>query len=206
MSSPPPLPPTRSTFVTTLAWIFVALAGLATLISLLQNLMLQTTFQPMIHQALAQQPNPTATPPALIWLMLHVSWTFRLLLVLAVVHLVAAIGLLMRKEWGRKLFIGVMGLDILYQLASIGMQWLLLRPMMHGAAAMPPPHMDNPMAAHAAAVQMAQTMRWVNDVMTMMQVFATIVALALIVLFSWIILRLRRPTIRREFDTAEAFC
>ena len=34
----------RSTFVTVVAWVFIVLSGFGTLISLLQNLMIQTVF------------------------------------------------------------------------------------------------------------------------------------------------------------------
>lgn len=180
MSASPPL---RSTFVTVLAWVFIGLAGFATLIAALQNVMLQWLFLPAM-QAQPMPPTPPDFPMPMHWMFGHVAWFFRAFLLLSLVTLVAAIGLLRRHEWARRLFIGLMGFAIVYQLLGLVWQWWFMGSMtslMHAPGA--PADMDAVM----------------HGFMRAMQVFATLMALGFSVLFGWIIQRLRRPSVRDEF-------
>ena len=182
MSSPPPL---RSTFVTVLAWVFIGLAGFATLISALQNLMLQWLFLPMMQQAqAAQAPLPPDLPAPMHWMFRHFAWFFRAFLLISATTLIASIGLLRRHEWARRLFVGLMGFAIAYQLLGLVWQWWFMGSM------------PGFMQASGAPADMDAVM---HGFIRAMQVFSTLMALGFCVLFGWIIRRLRSTPVRDEF-------
>ncbi len=191
MSAPPPVPAVRSSFVTTLAWIFIVLAGFATAISLLQNIMLELFTQPMLQ--LATQPAPPSQPPIFAALIAYMPWYMRGFLLLAVVHLAASIGLLQRKPWGRRLFIAVMAFDIVYQLGGVGLQWWISGAMESAFQWQVP--------AHTAGQQanLTEGMHFMHGMLWAIRVFTLIFALGFCVLFGWIIRRLCSEPIRREF-------
>ena len=181
MSAPPPL---RSTFVTVLAWVFIGLSGFATAIAVLQNLMLQWLFLPAMQQAQQQAPLPPGLPAPMQWTFGHFAWFFRAFLLVSALTLVAAVGLLRRHEWARRLFIGLMGLAIAYQLFGLVWQWWFMGSM---DAFMRSPGMPVDVDA------------FMHEFMRAVQVFSTLVALALCVLFGWIIRRLCSAPVRAEF-------
>lgn len=182
MSAPPPL---RSTFVTVLAWVFIGLAGFATLISVLQNLMLQWLFLPAMQQAQeAQTALPPNLPAPMHWMLGHFAWFFRAFLLISATTLTAAIGLLRRHEWARRLFIGLMGFAIAYQLLGLVWQWWFMGSM------------SGFMQASGAPADMDAMM---HGFIRAMQVFGTLMALGLCVLFGWIIRRLGSARVRDEF-------
>jgi hypothetical protein len=183
-------PPIRSTFVSVLGWIFVCLAGLGTLIGILQNLMLQLLFLPVMQQQMATQPLPPNLPASTIWLAGHFVWIFRGVLLLMFTMLVAAIGLLLRRNWGRLLFIGLMGLAIAYQLLGLIFQWWFMGSMQHMMPLSP-----------NAPPQFADGFR---GFILAMQVFGSIMAIGFSVLFGWIIKRLCSDPIRFEFGLVKA--
>ncbi|MGH8157135.1 MAG: hypothetical protein ACREPQ_03370 [Rhodanobacter sp.] len=186
-ASPPPI---RSSFVSVLGWIFVCLAGFSTLIGLLQNLMLQLVFLPAMQQQLAAQPLPPNMPPPMGWLFGHMIWFFRAFLLLSLTTLIAAIGLLLRHNWGRRLFIGLMGFAIAYQWLGLVFQWWFMGSIQQSMQL--PPN---------APEHFADGMR---GFMLAMQIFSVILALGLSVLFGWIIKRLRSTPVRREFTPVNA--
>ncbi len=193
MSAPPPLPARRSTFVSVLAWIFIGLSGFMALMGILQNIMMQRVFMPTMRQQMAIRPLPPGMPSQALWVFGHFEWFFRLFLLLALIHLVAAIGLLLCRNAGRLLFIGAMIFDSFYQLAGVALQWWVTGPM--SRAMMRAPGRVGPPSAEGA-----QVMRMMDGMMTVMQIFSMVMALGFIVLFGWIIERLCGPAIRREFQ------
>ena len=183
-------PPIRSSFVTALGWIFVCLAGFATLIGLLQNLMLQLVFLPATQQQMATQPIPPNMPLPMGWVFGHMIWFFRVFLLLSITTLIAAIGLLLRRNWGRLLFIGLMGFAIAYQLLGLIFQWWLMGSMQQ--------MMQLPSNAPA---HFADGM---HGFMLAMQIFGTLMAIGFSVLFGWISKRLCSPAVQREFGPVNA--
>jgi hypothetical protein len=178
-------PPIRSSFVTVLGWIFVCLAGFATLMSLLQNLMFQLVFLPAMQQQLATQPMPAEMPVPVGWLFAHIIWFFRAFLLVSVTALIASIGLLLRRNWGRRLFIGLMGFAIAYHVLGLAFQWWFMGSMQ---SLMPlPPNAP----AHFAD--------GIRGFMRAMQMFGAIMAIGFSVLYGWIIKRLCSPAVQREF-------
>jgi len=182
MSTPPPF---RSTFVSVLAWVFIGLAGFTTLIATLQNLLLQWLFLPLMSQA--QPPMPAGMPLPLRFMAGHFAWFFRAFLLLSVLTLTAAIGLLRRQEWARRLFIGLLGFGIAYQVLGVAFQWWFMGSM---TGFMHDPH---------APAQFDSVMR---DVLLMVRVFSALFAAGIVVLFGWIIRRLCSAAVREEFGAA----
>ena len=85
----------RSVFVSTIGWSFVALSGMGTMITILQNVMVYTFFNgPDFDQAMRTMPADT---PWVFQLMLRNFRTFMGLMLLAsLTMLVTSAGLLMR--------------------------------------------------------------------------------------------------------------
>jgi hypothetical protein len=109
--------------------------------------------------------------------------------------LIAAIGVLFRKEWARRLLIGFMVLGILYKCAATIMQWMV--PLSTYTNFPLPPHTP------------PETMATMQSFMSMMQpfiiamrIFSIISAIVVSVLLGWIIHRLSSTRIRAEFQPA----
>lgn len=180
----PTPPPFRSTFVSVLAWVFIGLAGFTTLIATLQNLLLQWLFLPMAQQT---PPMPTDLPLPMRFMAAHFAWFFRAFLLLSVLTLTAAIGLLRRREWARRLFVGLLGFAITYQVLGVAFQWWFAGSMM---GLMHDPHAP------------AQVDAVMADVMLAVRVFSTLFAVGIGVLFGWVIHRLCSAAVRLEFGAA----
>lgn len=176
-------PPVRSTFVTVVAWVFIGLAGFASLIAVLQNIMVELAFLPAMHPAATPAPG---LPAPFGWFSNHFAWFFRAFLLLDLMTLTAAIGLLLRKNWARRLFIGLLVFGILYQLFGVAAQWWLAD-FTHETMATPP---DAPR-------DFEQGMR---IMLVAMRVFGALLALSISTLFAWLIHRLRRPAVLEEFS------
>lgn len=185
--------PFRSTFVTVLAWVFIGLAGFMSLIILMQNLMMQLLFLPLMQQHAFPMPPPWPNvSPITTWWFAHVIWILRALLLLALMTLTAAIGLLFRKEWARRLLMGLMVCGALYQCAGAVAQWWFPPPPL---ASMLPPH---------APPNVVQTMQDFSSIMQdffdVARVLSVLSAIGLCGLFGWIIRRLCSAPIRAEFQ------
>lgn len=175
--------PVRSTFVTVVAWIFIILSGFASLISLLQNIMLFSLFRtPEIAQAM-QAPPPPGTPAIFAHLTTLMPWIFVFFLVMSLLTFASSIGLLLRRNWARLVFIGALVVGILWNVGGMVMQFTVFRMISEQFAAAP----DMPEAA---------SMRTTFIVMI---IFGGIVALAFCALFGWIIKRLTSAGIVAEF-------
>lgn len=191
MNQPPPLPAVRSTFVSAVAWIFIGLSGFASFIALMQNIVMQALFLPTMREHPVQT-MPPDVPPQMQWVFGHLEWFFRLFLLLALVHLIAAVALLLRRNWGRIMFIGVMVFDCCYQLAGVALQWWI-----SGSFAQ---MMPTPDPHHIPSSELAQAEQFTDGMVTVMRIFSLLMALGMIALFAWIIRRLSNASIRREFE------
>jgi hypothetical protein len=111
----------RSAFVTVVAWIFIVLSGLGTLISILQNIMINTMFNsPEMGQAM--QTSLPYAPPMVAYMASHVRLIFLAFLLVSTATLASAIGLLKRQNWARLVFIGLMVLGIVWNLGGLAIQ------------------------------------------------------------------------------------
>jgi len=166
----------RSTFVTVVGWIFVALSGLGAL----QFLVI--LFTPMDAQLFteAQQMQPAGAPqmdPAAMASMMHSVFIF--MFCLAAWVLLSSIGLVMRKGWARISFIVILGIGIFFNLLYV----------LIGLAGRSMP-LDQVAGADPAAGGM------VHAIMGAMAVLGAVFA----ILFAWIIYRLTRPATAKEFE------
>ena len=179
------LPGQRSTFVTVLAWIFIVLGGFVTLISVLQNIMVWFIF-PIgeMRAAQAQAKGHSEMPWFAAWMFDHFQFFFLFFLAFSVAMLSAAIGLLMRKNWARILFVGFMGLGIVWNIGGL----IAMSFFMFSFGQMMP--VNQPGADQFSVM------------FKIMFVFNAIIALGIAWLFGWIIKRLTSEGIRGEFAAA----
>lgn len=154
----PQRPFQRSVFVTVVGWIFVVLTGFAVLIGLLQNVMIWTM-----------------TPLR----SLHGDWLplliFPAFLLLNALGLSCSIGLLLRRNWGRRGLILLLGLGIVWMVVGTVLQWSAFG----GASA----------AGDAGFARMV----------TMIRVFSLVFSLGIGVTFGLIIRTLCSEPIKAEF-------
>jgi hypothetical protein len=171
-----------SQFVTVTAWIFIGLSTLATLIALMQNIVVGVMFQTMPIASI-ESVNPP--PPRLAVLMFeHARLVFLFFLVVSAATLFASIGLLKRRNWARVLFIAMLAIGILWNLTGLVLQQVVVSSMADfGDVAPAPPDFE-------------ATMR---GMMIAIRVFSALFAIGICVLFGWIIQRLRSPAIAAEF-------
>jgi hypothetical protein len=175
-----PLPAERSEFVTVVAWIFIGLSGLMTLMSVVQYLMfgMMMSLGPMQDGMNEMQ----ARMPAAAFAFRHFRLLIGAVLLLSLITLVVSIGLLKRRNWARLVFIGLMALGIVWNVAGPIVQLMVLR----GMPMLPP---DTP----------ADFRDLFESMMSSMQIFSVIFALGFCLLYGWIIVRLMSAKVRSEF-------
>lgn len=180
----------QSTFVTVLAWIFIALTGFATFISLLQNIMIGFMLPAEEMNAAFSTAKTADEMPAFARFMFsNMRLWFAAFLVIVVALLATSIGLLKRKNWARISFIAFMGLGIAWNVFGLVMQHVMLSTF--PLSTVPGTEME----AVAAEFQ---------SIKTVMQVFTLAMAVGMSVLFGWIIKRLVSPQIRAEFEAVQS--
>jgi hypothetical protein len=173
----------RSTFVTVVAWIFIFLAGFATLVSILQNVMVNFMFPGGEIDAAFEQAGSSGRLPGFVSFMLrNMRLVFLFFLLASVATLASSIGLLLRQDWARIAFVLLMVLGVLWNLAGVVLSFSF-------AAWLPAPPPGTPadFAAHWSFVSRA------------MIAFNVLVTLGFAVLFAWIAKKLLSPGVRAEF-------
>ncbi|MFC5490282.1 hypothetical protein [Dokdonella soli] len=181
-----PAAPPRSSFVSVLAWVFIALSAFTTLIGVMQNVMLHLMLRGEMGAAMRSAPEPAGMPGAASFLMRHVDWLFAGFLMVSTLTLAAAIGLLRRHEWARRVFIALLGLGIAWQLAGLVMQFLMM-PAFLAPLAQAPDGFAKDFRAMTVAIL----------------AFSAIMALGFCVLFGWLIKRLMSTAVRAEFASTD---
>ena len=175
--------PKRSTFVSTVAWVFIVLSGMFTLISVAQNIMVHVMMSgDHMREALAASQQAGQMPPIARFMFGHFGLFFGLMLALGATMLVASIGLLLRKNWARRLFIVMLGVGITWNLGGIVFQLLWFNSMFSAPTQAPPQFQSD---FHTMAI--------------VVSVVTAVFTLAIAGLFAWIIKRLRSSEIKREF-------
>lgn len=178
------LPAGRSEFVTVVAWIFIGLSGLATLMSVVQSFMVGMMMSlGSMQDAMNEAQSRGDVPPMAVFMLGHFRQMIGAFFLLSLITLVASIGLLKRWNWARLLFVGLMALGILANLASLFLQRLML-----GGMPMLPADMPADFRARF------------ESMMASMQIVGVIFALGFCVLYGWIIVRLMSANVRREFS------
>src|SRR4030095_1524929 len=107
MSSTQSQPPAeRSDFVTVVAWIFIALSGLAALMSVAQYFMAGMMMSPgPMRDTMNDAQARGDMPPAAAFMFEHFRQLIGAFFLLSLITLVASIGLLKRRDWARLGFI-----------------------------------------------------------------------------------------------------
>lgn len=183
-----PTPAERSDFVTLLAWVFIGLSGLATLMATFEYMMVNFVMSMgQMQDAMNDAKARGDFPPGAEFMLDHVRQLMAAFFLLSLVTLVASVGLLKRWNWARLLFICLMALGIAWNLAGLFLQRLMMSTVLSSMPMMQP-NMPPDFRAQ------------LESMMTGMQVMGAIFALGFSVLFGWIIKRLMSAEIRREFE------
>ena len=170
----------RSRFVTITAWVFIVLGLMSSASALVQNAA-ASSWPSQIAVAGGTLPQPWLTG----WLLAYLPWVMGAGLAVSVATLAAALGLLLRLEWARRGFIGLLGLAIVVNLAGLWLQQELMLSLVQVTlqqAPLPAPVAD----VFGGFVVAARSM-------------AVLVTLGGCALLAWIAWRLTLPTIRQEF-------
>jgi len=163
-----------STFVTVVAWIFIIGSGLATLMSLMQNIMIHVMFNKERFAEL-----PADMPAGTAFMFGNFQLILLAFLMICILMLVSSIGLLKRKNWARLVFIFILSLGILWSIASLILQAVFFSTI--------------PEMAQGPEMQEFETMQ------SIMQWFTAIISIGFAILFGWIIKRLMSATVKQEF-------
>jgi hypothetical protein len=140
------------------------------------GLMFDPSFMNEIHNA----PGSENIPAFFRFMISNVRFFFLAFLIVSSTTLVSSIGLLKRKNWGRIIFMIIMGLGIAWTVFGVSMQFMMFPQMMR----------DFPDSADADQFRM---------MFTVMRVFTFVFAAAVCCLFGWIIKKLSSRTIKSEF-------
>ena len=169
----------KSTFVTVVAWIFILASGFASVIASLQVAAFSISTP---TEEVSKYANDV---PDLLQLMNHYTLLFLYGFALVfIMTFISSIGLLMRKNWARKIFVGVLFFGILWQFFGVFAQHIMFNEM-------------DTLAQHDGADELAVIQ---NVIKTITYVFAA--ALALV--FAWIIKNLVTRPIVDEFRQNES--
>lgn len=183
--SPLATAPPRSTFVNVVGWIFLAFSAFGFLIGVLQNIMLHTVFPQDAFTQIASHPQHPELPAISKWMIRNMALVFAFVPAVGLVQLVAAIGLLRRRNWARLLFIALMVLGIVSTLGGSVFQGVMMIQMHEEFSVM-----------QAARPGEMPDLGWF---MVGMWVFSLVMALAFVALYAWIIKRLLSPAVVAEF-------
>ena len=170
----------RSLFVTTTAWAFIVLAALASASALVQNAAV-ASLMPDLQGGAAHAALPLVTG----WLVGYLPWVVGTGLVMSLATLASAIGLLMRLDWARRTFIGLLAVAILANLLGLWLQHEVLQSVVSNTL--------------SAAVIPHQALGVFGGFVTAARVLAVLMTLLGCALLGWIIGRLMSPRVRQEF-------
>lgn len=163
----------RSLFVTATAWAFILLGMVASLSSLMQNAML------------VAMPVPVPSGGVVGLLMAYLPWVTGVGLALSLATLASAVGLLLRLDWARRVFIGLLVVAIVANLLGLWLQ----QEMMQSVVSTTLSH--TPLPPQALGV--------FGGFVTAARVMAVVVTLGACGLLAWIIRRLMSAGVRQEF-------
>ena len=174
--------PIRSTFVNVVAWIFIIFSGFATLIGILQNIMVHIVFKEFGLQQSMDQASPPADIPFIAKMIFnHFDLLIFVFLIMSATCLVVSIAMLKRKNWARIVFIILMCLGIVYNLGGLVFQFIMLGSMDEfGGGFPPPPEFKN--------------------MFVIMKIAFIIIALGISALLGYIIKKLSSKNIKAEFQ------
>lgn len=170
----------RSIFVTVTAWVFIVLAAMASACAVVQNALVGS----LLPQSLGSANLPTL--PLLTSLLIgYLPWVVGAGLLLSLATLASAIGLLLRLDWARRVFIALLAFAICANLLGLWLQQEVVQSVVASTlsvATLPP---------HALDV--------FGSFVTAARVMAVVVTLLACLMLGLIIRRLMSPSVRQEF-------
>ena len=170
----------RSFFVTATAWIFIVLAALASASALVQNAAVASLVPGM------QPANGAAPLPLLTGLLLgYLPWVVGAGLVISFATLASAIGLLLRLDWARRTFIGLLVFAIVANLLGLWLQQEVVQSVVASTLRIAP--IPN------------EVLGVFGGFVTAARVMAILVTLSACAMLAWIIGRLMSARVRQEF-------
>lgn len=170
----------RSLLVSVTAWVFIVLGGLASLTALAQGAAISAMlagFTPVI--------DAKAVPGLSGLVMAHLSWVAGVGFLLSVATVAVAIGLLVRLEWARRVFIGLAVVAIVGNLLGLWLQQEMLQSLIDATLS------RSSLPREAAGV--------FGGFATAARVTAVALSLGASMLLAWIIRRLMSQGVRQEF-------
>ena len=170
----------RSLFVTATAWVFIILAALTSASALVQNAAV-ASLMPGLHLATERNPLPLLTG----LLLGYLPWVVGAGLVVSVATLASAVGLLLRLDWARRSFIGLLVLAIVANLLGLWLQQEVVQSVV-----------SNTLSSVAIP---AQALGVFGGFVTAARVMAVLMTLVGCALLGWIIRRLMSAGVRQEF-------
>jgi hypothetical protein len=170
----------KSLFVTVTAWVFIVLAALASVSALLQNAAM-ASFLPGLTVVGNVQPLPLLTG----LLTGYLPWLVGAGLAVSLATLACAIGLLVRLEWARRIFIALLVLAIAANVGGLWLQQEVMQSLVSSTLK------TSPLPPLVADV--------FGGFVTAARVMAVLVTLGACLLLVWIIRRLMSPAVRQEF-------
>ena len=170
----------RSLFVTGIAWVFIILAGLTSVSALVQNAAV-ASLMPGLQLATERNPLPLLTG----LLVGYLPWVVGAGLVISLATLASAIGLLLRLDWARRTFIGLLVVAIVANLLGLWLQQEVVQSVVSSTL------------SSAAIPQKA--MGVFGGFVTAARVMAVLMTLVGCALLGWIIRRLMSAGVRQEF-------
>lgn len=169
----------NSKLVTVTAWIFIVLGAFTTTASLIQGLMyVRMLSMPTMHQAMHE--GASHLPFLLQLVFEHFRLYLLFVLSLSLTTLLSAIGLLRRRDLGRRIFIGVLTVAVLTMLTAFVTQLSIS------------PATDNIPAAQIPAEA--------KNMMRAMKGFFFIITFSVTCLAGWLMMQLSAPEIKQEFN------
>jgi hypothetical protein len=170
----------RSLFVTATAWVFIILAALSSVAALVQNAAVASL---MPGLQLASEHNSL---PLLTGLLIgYLPWVVGTGLVMSLATLASAIGMLLRLDWGRRTFIGLLFVAIAANLLGLWLQQEVVQSVVS--------HTLSTVAIPQRAMSVF------GGFVTAARVMAVVVTLVGCSILGWIIRRLMSTTVRQEF-------
>jgi hypothetical protein len=167
----------RSLFVTVTAWVFIVVAAMACVSAVVQNA--------AAGSMLASLPKAQPLPLLTNLLVGYLPWVLGAGLAVSLATLAAAVGLLLRLDWARRVFIGLLVVAIVANLAGLWLQHEVVQSLVSSTLSVAP---LPPQAANLF-----------GGFVTASRVMGGLVTLAGCGLLVWIIRRMMSPMIRQEF-------
>lgn len=168
----------RSLFVTAIAWVFIVLAVLTSMSALVQNAAV-ASLMPGVQLATERMPLLTGL------LIGYLPWVVGTGLAMSLATLASAIGLLMRLDWARRSFIGLLVVAIFANLLGLWLQQEVVQSVVSSTLS-------------SAAIPQ-QAMGVFGGFVTAARVMAVLMTLVGCAVLGGIIGRLMSTSVRQEF-------